>query len=143
MANIISLITGIVFGLGLAISKMLEPQRVVGFLDVLGTWDPTLAFVMAGAVGVMLIANFAAKKADRPIYAEYFRYPTKSKIDTSLVVGSAFFGIGWGLGGFCPGPVISATPYMNTSLLFGFMAYIIGVMVAIALRNLTANKVPA
>ena len=136
----IPLLAGIIFGLGLAISKMVEPQRVIGFLDLFGTWDPTLAFVMAGGLMVMIIANFTTRNYDRPIYAEYFRYPTRSKLDTPLIAGSAVFGIGWGIGGFCPGPVIAATPFLNQSLLFGLLAYIIGVGVAIYLRKLMSNS---
>ena len=141
MANFISLFTGIIFGLGLAISKMLEPQRVVGFLDVFGTWDPTLGLVMAGALLVMMFGHLLAKIAERPVYAEYFRYPTKLKIDTPLIAGSAIFGIGWGLGGFCPGPVIAATPYFNTNLMLGFVTYVVGVFVAVTLRNMRTTKV--
>ena len=136
----IPLIAGIIFGLGLAISKMVEPQRVIGFLDIFGTWDPTLAFVMGGGLIVMIIANQLTKHLDRPIYAEYFRFPTRTKLDAPLIIGSAIFGAGWGLGGFCPGPVISAVPFLNHSLLFGLLAYLLGVLVTINLRKLTQNS---
>ena len=135
----IPLLAGIIFGFGLAISKMLEPQRVIGFLDLFGTWDPTLAFVMAGGLIIMIIANLVTRNLDRPIYAEYFRFPTRTKLDAPLIAGSAVFGAGWGLGGFCPGPVIAATPFLNQSLLFGLLAYIIGVAVALYLRKLLSN----
>lgn len=137
MKNLIALIAGIVFGLGLAVSKMLEPQRIIGFLDVTGTWDPTLALVMVGALMVMVIAHQLSKDMRKPMYGDYFRYTTKVKVDAPLVVGSAIFGIGWGIGGFCPGPVITAAPLGNVSLLMGLAAYIVGAAIASAGLNMT------
>jgi uncharacterized protein len=137
----IPLIAGIIFGFGLAVSKMVEPQRVIGFLDPFGTWDPTLAFVMAGGLFIMVLANLITRGSDRPVYAEYFRFPTRTKLDMPLIAGSAVFGAGWGLGGFCPGPVISATPFLNQSLMYGLLAYILGVAVAINLKKI-GQKAP-
>jgi uncharacterized membrane protein YedE/YeeE len=97
---------GLVFGLGLLISGMTEPEKVLGFLDLFGAWDATLAFVMAGAV-VVAGAGFAlARRRSTPLLAEKFSWPSRSDIDAPLVAGSALFGIGWGLAGICPGPAL-------------------------------------
>jgi hypothetical protein len=97
---------GLVFGLGLLISGMTEPEKVLGFLDFFGAWDATLAFVMAGAV-IVAGAGFAlARRRNAPLFAAKFSWPSPSDIDAPLVAGSALFGIGWGLSGICPGPAL-------------------------------------
>lgn len=103
---------GLVFGCGLLISGMTEPPRVLGFLDVLGGWDPTLGFVMGGALAVTAAGYAFARRQFAPIFAERFDWPPQTAIDWQLVVGSILFGIGWGLVGLCPGPAIAnlATP---------------------------------
>ena len=102
-------LSGALFGLGLAVSGMTQPAKVIGFLDVLGDWDPSLAFVMLGAIGVYATAYRAlAVKMPRPLYAGRFDIPASRTIDGRLVTGAALFGIGWGLGGFCPGPALVA-----------------------------------
>lgn len=106
--NGIALLAGLLFGLGLAISQMIDPARVLGFLDVAGTWDPTLMFVLGGAVGVTVILFPVVLRRPNPFLAASFRLPTKKDIDRPLVVGSALFGIGWGIAGYCPGPGITA-----------------------------------
>ncbi|WP_119393830.1 DUF6691 family protein [Salinibius halmophilus] len=136
MKNLIALIAGVIFGFGLAVSKMLEPQKVIGFLDVTGQWDPTLGLVMVGALIVMTIAHQLSKDMRKPLYGEYFRFPTKQKIDAPLIAGAAIFGIGWGIGGFCPGPAITAAPLGNLPLLLGLMAYLLGVMLTMLTKQM-------
>ncbi len=103
-----SLIAGIVLGAGLAISQMMNPGKVIAFLDFAGNWDPTLAFVMGGAL-IAAAPGFAlAKKRATPALGGTFQIPTRRDIDVPLVVGAAIFGLGWGLSGFCPGPALAA-----------------------------------
>ncbi len=108
MRSILSaLIAGIIFGGGLALSDMINPGRVLAFLDVAGAWDPTLAFVMAGAVIPTAIAFALRRRLNRPLFANAYFVPENRSMDSRLVVGATIFGIGWGLVGFCPGPAIS------------------------------------
>lgn len=100
--------SGILFGLGLALSQMIDPQRVLGFLDVAGDWDPTLAFVMGGAVLVTVVAFRFILKRPHPLFSERFYLPTRRDIDAPLLLGAAIFGIGWGIGGYCPGPALTS-----------------------------------
>ena len=108
MTTIVALVAGLIFGTGLALSGMLDPVRVLGFLDVAGTWDPSLAFVLGGAVTVSAVGTVLARRMKTPVLAGSFDIPTGLRIDARLVMGSALFGIGWGLAGFCPGPAIAA-----------------------------------
>ncbi len=106
--NLVSLASGSIFGAGLAVSGMIDPSRVRAFLDVGGAWDPTLAFVMAGAVLAMALAWLVAGVRSSPIAAAEFNVPPTSRIDGRLISGAALFGVGWGLVGLCPGPAIAA-----------------------------------
>lgn len=108
MTAAVALVAGLIFGVGLALSGMLDPVRVLGFLDVAGMWDPSLAFVLGGAVTVSAIGTLIVGRMKRPFLANSFDIPTSRRIDTRLILGSAMFGIGWGLAGFCPGPAIAA-----------------------------------
>ena len=103
-----ALVSGLVFGLGLAVSGMMNPAKVIGFLDVAGDWDPTLVFVMVGALLVTVPAYRLIQKRGRPVLEEGFSFPEKENVDAPLVWGSALFGVGWGLVGFCPGPAVAA-----------------------------------
>jgi len=103
-----ALLTGMLFGLGLSISGMINPARVIGFLDVAGRWDPTLVFVMGGALAVTLPAFAFILRRPRPLLDPMFFLPTQRDIDGQLLFGAALFGVGWGLGGFCPGPALAA-----------------------------------
>ncbi|MFS2154910.1 DUF6691 family protein [Rhizobium sp. Rhizsp42] len=100
--------SGIVFGIGLSLSGMLNPVRVQGFLDVFGNWDPSLAFVLGGAVAVAFVGVQVMKRMRHPAFDDSFHLPTNRKIDAPLVIGSALFGLGWGIGGFCPGPAVAS-----------------------------------
>jgi uncharacterized membrane protein YedE/YeeE len=108
MKALVGLLSGLVFGLGLAISGMINPTRVLGFLDFAGDWDPSLAFVLAGAVTTSMIGVAFARRCPRPMVGERFNWPSASKLDRRLLIGAALFGVGWGLAGFCPGPAIAS-----------------------------------
>jgi uncharacterized protein len=106
MKVLCAFIFGVIFALGLGIGSMTQPTRIIGFLDVAGHWDPTLAFVMGGAVTVSLVLSALILKRSRPVLAERFVLPVKRRIDVPLLSGAALFGIGWGLSGYCPGPAL-------------------------------------
>ena len=127
----VALFAGMLFGLGLAISGMMNPAKVVGFLDVAGGWDPTLAFVMGGALVVTVPAFRLILGRPRPILADGFALPTKSALDGRLLGGAALFGVGWGLSGFCPGPAVAALVTGLTPV-FAFVAAMMAGMVLYA-----------
>lgn len=107
-ATVSALAAGLVFGLGLIVSGMVNPAKVLNFLDIAGQWDPSLAFVMAGAAGTVFIGYRLVLKRSGPLFAERFNLPTATRVDARLIGGAAMFGIGWGLVGFCPGPALTA-----------------------------------
>ena len=102
-----ALIVGIIFGAGLAMAGMLNPAKVQGFLNITGQWDPSLAFVMIGGIAVTAIGFAVIKKRTQPVFADSFSWPQLVKLDRPLLIGSALFGVGWGLGGLCPGPALA------------------------------------
>ncbi len=106
-----SLATGMLFGAGLVVSDMVNPGRVLGFLDLAGDWDPSLAFVMGGAILPMAIAYFFSRRMGSPLLGKSFFIPENRVLDRQLISGAALFGIGWGLAGFCPGPAIAALAF--------------------------------
>jgi len=108
----VSLTSGALLGAGLAVSGMMDPKRVRGFLDILGDWDPTLAFVMGGAVVVMALAWMVQPRLIHPVFADAFSLPDTTHIDGKLLSGAALFGVGWGLAGLCPGPALGALVIM-------------------------------
>ncbi|PZP93928.1 MAG: hypothetical protein DI587_27340 [Variovorax paradoxus] len=108
MPIVTSLLAGLVFGLGLLLSGMADPAKVLGFLDLAGAWDPSLALVMAGAIAVGLLAFTLAKGRTRSLLGLEMQLPQGSRIDRRLVGGSVLFGVGWGIAGFCPGPALVA-----------------------------------
>lgn len=127
---IAAFVVGLVFALGLTLSGMTQPQKVVGFLNLFGDWDPSLIFVMAGAIGVHFITYKLIRRRKSPLLAGNWHVPTKTQITPSLVFGSILFGIGWGLGGFCPGPAVTSLasfesrPFLFViSMLLGMMAF--------------------
>lgn len=108
MGLLTALVSGLLFGIGLMVSGMANPAKVLGFLDIAGHWDPSLAFVMAGAIAVGLIAFRLAKRRSRSLLGLPMQIPPGSAVTLRLVLGSALFGVGWGLAGFCPGPALVA-----------------------------------
>jgi uncharacterized protein len=121
-----ALAAGLVFGLGLALSGMLDPARVRGFLDVAGAWDPSLAFVLGGALAVSGIGYAIARRLARPAFAAGFDLPSRTRIDPPLIAGAALFGTGWGLSGFCPGPAVAALATGATPVLVFVAAMLAG-----------------
>ena len=125
MKKLISLIAGIIFGIGLVVSEMINPAKVLGFLDLFGNWDPSLAFVMIGALIVSSPLFHLIKKREKPIFVNEFNYSNNTNINKQLIYGSALFGTGWGLTGLCPGPAISSLALLNTSsIIFVFSMFI-------------------
>src|SRR5215204_3342269 len=114
---LINLLGGTLFGLGLTISEMVNPAKIVGFLDVAGNWDPTLAFVFGGALLVAIPAFRLIFKRQQPVLADEFELPAEKELDASLLGGAALFGVGWGLSGFCPGPSVTE---LASGLMQGF-----------------------
>jgi uncharacterized protein len=108
MLILASLLAGLVFGLGLIVSGMVDPAKILGFLDLAGRWDPSLAFVMVGAVGVGLVAFTVARRRTMSLLGAQMKLPSAHEIDQRLVIGSLTFGVGWGIVGFCPGPALVA-----------------------------------
>ena len=104
--NTAAFLSGALFAIGLCVSGMTQPSRIVGFLDFTGRWDPTLAFVMGGALFVMIAAQRLAHRLEKLVFAASFPLPAPTRADARLVGGAALFGLGWGLGGFCPGPAL-------------------------------------
>ena len=128
--TIIAGCAGILFGLGLALSGMINPARVLGFLDVLGEWDPTLAFVMAGALAPMAVAWWiVGRRGDKTLSGDKVHRPTASAIDRRLLAGAALFGVGWGLVGFCPGPAVAALTLAGPSVWIFLAAMIAGMVI--------------
>lgn len=107
MNAVTAAIAGLLFGFGLSLSGMVDPARVVGFLDVAGRWDPTLAFVMGGAVLTTTPIYWFVRRLRAPLLAPSFVLPTKTRVDRNLLAGAAIFGVGWGISGLCPGPAIA------------------------------------
>lgn len=123
-----SLICGALFGFGLALSGMVDPAKVRGFLDVFGTWDPTLAFVLAGAVVVATIGFRLSRRRATPLLAPRFELPSSRRIDAPLLAGAALFGIGWGLSGYCPGPAVASLGFAGLPVLVFVVAMIVGML---------------
>jgi uncharacterized membrane protein YedE/YeeE len=104
-------VSGLLFGLGLIVSQMVNPAKVLGFLDIFGNWDPSLAFVMGGAVAVSALGYVIAKRRGVPVLAPRLEIPTRRDLEPRLIGGAALFGIGWGLVGLCPGPALTALTF--------------------------------
>jgi uncharacterized membrane protein YedE/YeeE len=118
MQLLIAFIVGLVFGIGLIVSGMTNPAKVQGFLDLAGRWDPSLAFVMGGAIAVGLLAFRLAGRRERSLLGGVMRLPTASQVDRRLVLGGLAFGVGWGLAGYCPGPALASAALGGKVLIF-------------------------
>jgi uncharacterized membrane protein YedE/YeeE len=137
MNILVHAIAGLVFGIGLVISGMANPAKVQNFLDIAGSWDPSLAFVMGAAVLVTFVGYRVAFRRQRPVIADSFGLPTKTHIDGRLLLGAAIFGVGWGLGGYCPGPALTALPLLAEGTLVFVPAMLVGLFLARALATRT------
>lgn len=126
--NLLALVAGILFGLGLCVSQMADPAKVINFLDVAGNWDPSLVLVMGGALAVTLIVFRQVLKRPAPVFASEFKVPNASNVDRKLLLGATLFGIGWGMIGYCPGPAITALGFGLTTPLIVVLAMIAGFM---------------
>jgi uncharacterized protein len=117
---------GFLFSVGLGIGGMMNPAKIAGFLDIAGNWDPSLAFVMAGGAGVNFILYQIAMKRKGPIWAKAFGVPHNRVVDKKLIAGAALFGLGWGLGGLCPGPALGSITYGHTTIYIFLLCMIVG-----------------
>jgi hypothetical protein len=139
MAALVQFVIGLIFGLGLIMSGMSNPAKVLNFLDFAairtGTWDASLAFVMAGAIAVTYIGFTLVLRRSQPLLAEKFHLPGKADIDARVIAGPAIFGIGWGLAGFCPGPALTALGFGTTSALMFVVAMFAGMWLARFIAN--------
>ena len=124
-----ALITGLLFGLGLILSGMTDPSKVIGFLDLTGNWDPSLAFVMGGAILVGLVAFRFAANRSQALLGDAMRIPTARHIDRRLVLGGLTFGVGWGLAGYCPGPAVASLASGGTKPLLFVAAMLVGMAI--------------
>lgn len=111
------LLAGVLFAFGLVISGMTQPQKVIGFLDLGNGWDPSLAFVMVGAIAIHAVAYFVKRRLNKPLMAELYQVPTSTVITKELIIGAVLFGVGWALAGFCPGPALTSVVTGNGMVL--------------------------
>lgn len=134
----VAALSGLLFGLGMAVSGMIDPAKVIGFLDVAGNWDPSLAFVMGGALAVFMPAYFLLIKprAHSVSGAEYC-LPTNNTIDKRLVIGAALFGVGWGVAGVCPGPAVASLSYGNVGIWIFIATMLLGSLLT---QSLSSSK---
>jgi uncharacterized membrane protein YedE/YeeE len=129
MNLLFALLSGLIFGLGLIAGGMTDPTKIKDFLDLFGTWDPSLGFVMSGAIAVGVFAFAAAKRRERSWTGEHIELPTNRTIDIRLILGGVLFGAGWGLGGFCPGPALVAMSSGVSSALYFIVAMLAGMVI--------------
>ena len=123
-----ALLAGTLFGIGLTVSQMINPEKVLSFLDFFGAWDPSLALVMLGAVGVSAVVFRLALKQPRPVFATAFQVPSRSDVDNRLIAGGVIFGLGWGLVGWCPGPAIASLALVQVESFIFLAAMIAGML---------------
>jgi uncharacterized protein len=142
MAIVFQFAIGLIFGFGLLLSGMSDPAKVLNFLDIAGiwsrTWDPSLAFVMAGAIAVTFVGFKWALRQSRPLFGESFHLPTRQELDLRIISGPAIFGVGWGLAGFCPGPAFTALGFGSNAALMFVVAMAAGMVMA----RWAANRPP-
>ena len=119
---------GVLFAIGLGVSGMTQPAKVIGFLNPVGGWDPSLAFVMLGAIGIHVPGYLLRKRRKAPLLATEFQLPTRTDLSPRLIIGASMFGLGWGIAGYCPGPALVSVSSGTSSALF-FMAAMLGGMV--------------
>lgn len=122
-------LAGLIFGLGLTISQMVNPEKVISFLDITGDWDPSLAFVMGGALLTTFFGYRFVLKKPSPLFSEKFRLPTRRDIDKPLIIGASLFGVGWGLVGLCPGPALANLTFAGQNGIIFIMSMLLSVIV--------------
>lgn len=129
MKNVVTAFAvGFLFALGLGISGMTQPQKVVGFLNLFGEWDPSLMFVMGGAIGVHFFTYKFIRRRKSPLFSTEWHVPTKNEITPALILGSILFGVGWGLGGFCPGPALASLGSFELRPLIFVLSMLVGMV---------------
>jgi uncharacterized membrane protein YedE/YeeE len=129
-ARVTAFVSGLVFAIGLGVSGMTQPAKVIAFLDVTGAWDPSLAFVMVGAIAVHMIFVRLSRRLSKPLWATSFATPAATAIDARIVGGAALFGLGWGAAGYCPGPAVVALAGLSTSAFVFFGTMVAGMVIA-------------
>lgn len=140
MKAVSALLIGLLFGTGIMLSGMANPAKVLNFFDIAGTWDPSLAFVMGGALVVTAIGYRVLFRTAHPLFAPRFLVPTRKDIDLQLVAGSAVFGIGWGLSGFCPGGLVPALGTGESAAWIAFAAVVAGMVGARAIGMIRVRQ---
>ena len=139
--KLVTFFAGVVFAIGLGISGMTNPAKVIGFLDVTGVWDPSLALVMGGAIGVHILFAQWSRKAERPLWADAFVLPKRADVDGRLIAGAALFGLGWGTAGYCPGPALVSLVGLTTSALTFCASMVAGIAVFHAFASARRDRV--
>jgi len=143
MVTVVAFASGLLFALGLGVSGMTRPEKVLAFLDVAGRWDPSLAFVMLGAIGVHAVLLRVILRRRAPLLAPAFALPVRSEVDARLLVGAAIFGVGWGLAGLCPGPAVTVLASGRMLGVAFVLAMLVGMLaVDVSERTLTAGGAP-
>jgi uncharacterized membrane protein YedE/YeeE len=140
MQILMALLVGLLFGIGLIVSGMTDPAKVIGFLDLAGNWDPSLGFVMGGAILVGVFAFAVARKRERSLLGTPMRLPTATVIDRRLVLGSLAFGAGWGLAGYCPGPALASLAWGGEKPLVFTLAMLVGMALFEVLERISATR---
>ena len=141
MQVLMAFITGLIFGLGLILSGMTDPSKVIGFLDITGAWNPSLLFVMGGAISIAAIAFRFAKTRPKALLGDTMRLPTAHQIDKQLILGGLTFGVGWGLSGYCPGPALASLAIGGSKPLIFVVAMLVGMAIfEIHDRHSSAHK---
>ncbi len=143
MKNLIALIAGALFGVGLALSNMMDPAKVLNFLDIAGSWDPSLILVMGGAIGVTLPGYWLVLKRPHPLLDKQFYVPDARNIDTKLLAGAALFGIGWGLAGLCPGPAFAGLATGKLEIIAFVATMLVGYRIMATLEDRLSDATPS
>ncbi len=139
-AGFMSFASGLLFAFGLGLSGMTQPAKIVGFLDFAGNWDPSLAFVMLGAIGVHTVLSRLILHRPAPFFANAFSVPTRTDVDPKLIGGAALFGAGWGLGGFCPGPALTSVATGSVTVLIFVAAMMAGMLLFKLVENVGTRQ---
>jgi len=139
LKHLLFFLTGAIYGVGLSLSNMINPEKILSFLDITGSWDPTLLLVMIGAITLMFSATRIANRMKAPLLESAFHYAKYIKIDFQLFTGAALFGIGWGLVGLCPGPAIASLIYLNMNSILFFGSMLVGMILCETITRTKEN----